>query len=306
MTNPNQAAIEMILNLSRQIVNRASHGDCDYEKDSESLLKRIKQLESMNAPREKGLVMTYLAVVEIMTGRYTQALERMIQARKFFQSLPHAVRDELSALNNTGELFRMIGDYQRAAERFNEGIQLAHASGTAVSDPNVSIMYTNLGLANVMLKRLDEADAAFAIAHDMYKGGSHQHGLSMIETWRGIAEVRLLRGNVAGAWDAVRLALQLAQDKDIYFQGGQALLCAAHIAAQDPQPATTAAAYVEAAAATVGKIEASSVQAIVWLEEAYYQRAYGTSAAADQFAQMARTIYEQHGMVEGMAIAARA
>lgn len=303
--DPNRAAIDMIVNLSRQIVNRASHGDCDYARDSESLLKRIKQLESLNAVREKGLLMMYLAVVEIMTARYTQALERMIQARKLFQTLPDATRDELSALNNIGELFRLIGDYERAAERFNEGIQIAHATGTATTDPNVSIMYTNLGLANMMLKRLPEAEAAFGVAQDMYKAATHQHRLSIIETWRGVAEVRLLAGNLQGAWNAVRLALELAQGKDIYFQGSQALLTASHVAAKDPASTTLAEAYVQSAIETSSKIGATSVQATIWLEEAYYQRTYGTSEAVNRFANMARAIYEQHGMVEGIAIAGR-
>lgn len=303
--NPNQSNIDMIMTIARKIMERASHGDTNYETDSETLVKRIAQLAAMGAQLEHFRVMEYLAIVEIMNAHYAEALERLLAARRGYAGLDADTTErEISVLNNIGELFRLIADYPRALERFNEAITLGQAAGVLETNPNMSVLHANLGLTYIALNELDLADAALQAALSLYKSNNHQNLLSAIETQRAIATLRWLRGDLASAWDATKLAMTFVRDDSTFMQTCHVLLTQARIATDDPNYTQAQADdFVSQAQAMVSQIKAPAVRATVWLEEAHLQRIHGDPQIAEAFAHLARTVYEEHNMIEGVAIA---
>lgn len=309
VTEQNRAKlIEMIMQMGGKIWERAVTGHSDYQQDVAALMRLAQQLEDLNAPLQRARIIGRRGGVEMFHAHYTAALHYMEAALHILEAEPsHATIDEQVILyNNMGEVYRVVGDYGRAADHYQIAIELFSANPAMNHNTTaISITYTNIGLVNLMLNDLDAAEEALDRAITNFRGKQVLDSIGMVEAWRGIAEVRLLRGNISGAWDALKLAQTNAEHHHDDLHLAACHLTATHILAHDPDNPTTAADHLEQAIRHVERVRTPSAQAVVWLEEAYYQRRHGTPAAATAFANRTRAIFEANGMIEGIAIAAR-
>jgi len=306
MPNRKHELIEMIMKMATPVWQRSIMGQSNYEQDKAAYMRYIKQLEEIGAVVPKAVMFGFWGVLEMVHARYTVALDKMQEALELLRQYGNekTLEYQMAIMNNIGEVYRIVGNYERAVEQYQRVVEFM-ADNNLRDNPTASIFYSNLGAVQMMLGNLDAAEAALELAIQRYQGKRWDHQMGIIESWRVLADVRLLRGNVAGAWDALKVAQSSSEIKDRDLLAAKAHLTATHIIAHDSPNDESIEGHIEAAERHIANIKTPSAQAVVWLEEAYYQRLYGTPEAAARFAAKARAIFESYAMVEGIAISAR-
>lgn len=122
-------------------------------------------------------------------------------------------------LNNLGETYKIEGDYEKAIETFNEGLEILKTR----NNPREEGYYrANLAECNLGLDKLKEADVQIGKAEELLKGLEDKYGIAF---YTGVqASIEDAKGNNEKAWKLFARSEELLNEQGIPFDTGQVRL----------------------------------------------------------------------------------
>jgi adenylate cyclase len=176
---------------------------CRFDQAIEVFQAGIEAAGSRLTP-DVGRLLSQLARVETVEGRFQDAVSHGLEARDIFEE-----HDDPRGLTTTmrilGDAYRQLGQLDEAAEALTRGLELAQRIGSV---EEIGGCLINLGIVNMHRKRLTEATASLRRAIEEFERVGHASGRAL--GYATLAETLVHCGELDEALENCHKALEVA------------------------------------------------------------------------------------------------
>lgn len=137
----------------------------EYFDNAKELFKEVISIENdLNLKENYGEANLYLGLISFREENYESALNHNVYAKNFFK-LKFKRKDEGIAENNIGNIFSVLGDYDKADEHYRKALLI---SQLAADKPGEADVLMNIAQVNLEIGNLRESFKYFSKAFDAY------------------------------------------------------------------------------------------------------------------------------------------
>jgi adenylate cyclase len=176
---------------------------CRFDQAIEVLQAGIEAAPSERAPGV-GRLLSQLARVETVEGRFQDAVAHGLEARAIFEEHEDH-RGLTTTMRILGDSYRQLNRFDEAAEALVSGLELAERIGNV---EEIGGCLINLGIVNMQRNRLNEATASLRRAIDEFERIGHASGRAL--GYATLAETLVHCGELDEALENCQKALDIA------------------------------------------------------------------------------------------------
>lgn len=288
MTQDNTAFAGFIRKMNVELFMKIARGQFDADDDMARLHKYLQLAAQINSPEAAGNLLLTVFLLHISVGRFAEAIATMDTAiAEFGRATDPVFRVRVVGCGaNQGEVYHMLGDYTHAIEKYQAMLALIDT----LTDEDVLgdryILWSNMGTTLLAQGAHAQASDFFSRMINLSASLSDQYIISILDSYIGMVEVQLHRGDDNTAHDTARLAMDIAArlgDERRQFFAQCAMAHVLTSQSRNPQP------HYEAAIATLSPTLRSAYNVVALLDEARYHQRHHNSSEAARFAALAQT-----------------
>jgi len=172
----------------------------DYEQ-AETTLEKLLRLDSQN-----GRAHLLQGRLDIVRGEYDKARQQFHLALHAFRQIAPDSENVAVALNRLAVLNRLVGDYENALQCEQQALAIRQEFNQAEQ------MAESLSHLGMIYAKMDSLEKAIALLQKALKHFKSNRRLSIANTWLGLGEAQLKKGDLEGAAESFAQAQALAYE----------------------------------------------------------------------------------------------
>lgn len=304
----NDAIVQMINKMDQTIFNRVVSGEFDYDHDLATLERYVKTTEELAAYEQLFWLYRTIGTLHRAAGFPSRSIAANQNGAEINAAYIKRPIVQVGFSYNIALALMDLNRYRQALQRLTR----LHDEFMAIEDAMRSYGYLLMMIiSDTVLCHLALGQVAAAVEANakltelgMSITYNRQYTRGLIKLWGASSELQLAQGKLPEAWSSANLGYEQALALNDATLKTQLTFTQLHIIAAAPSIVSDPAAYHQQLDLGLSAIKSPAGRGVLYLYEARWQLRHDNSAAAHQYAALARTEFETGESDEGVELVA--